>query len=62
MLLQTTGRQEKRKKRKAKELVNFYQFQQRESQREAIADLRRKFQRDKERVAEMRAHRSFRPF
>lgn len=59
--LQPNGRNVSRKK-KGKELVNFYQFQQREGQREAVAALRKKFQKDKERVAELRARRRFKPF
>ncbi len=50
------------KRKKKKELVNFYCFQQRESQREQIADLRRRFEEDKKRVVEMKAHRKFKPF
>ena len=61
-VLQQGAHRESRKKRKAKELANFYQFQQRESQREAIAELRKKFNKDKERVAELRARRRFKPF
>ena len=60
--LQPGGRQESRKKHKAKELVNFYQFQHRETQREAIAELRKKFDKDKDKVAELRARRRFKPF
>jgi len=51
-----------RKKRRQKELLNFYQFQQRETQREAIAELRKKFEKDKQKVAELRSKRKFRPF
>jgi len=43
-------------------LLNFYRFQQRETQRERIADLRRAFEEDKERVAAMRQRRRFKPF
>lgn len=50
------------KKRRQKELLNFYQFQQRETQREAIAELRKKFEKDKQKVAELRSKRKFRPF
>jgi len=60
LVLQVT-RQE-RKRRKKKELLNFYRFQQRETQRERIADLRRAFEEDKERVAAMRQRRRFKPF
>ena len=49
-------------KRGKKQLTNFYQFQQRESKREAVAELRRKFLKDKERVAQLRMRRRFRPF
>ncbi len=34
----------------------------RETQRERLADLRKKFQDDKNRVAAMKAQRKFRPF
>lgn len=55
------GRQEK-KKRKKKELLNFYNFQQRETQRQRIAELRKKFEEDKRRVEQMREKRKFKPF
>ena len=51
-----------RKKRQKKELVNFYTFQQRESKREHIAVLRKKFEEDKKKIEMMRAARKFRPF
>ena len=50
-----------RQKRK-KELLNFYQFQLRESKRQHIAELRRKFEEDKQKVAEMKSKRKFRPY
>ena len=50
------------KKRKRKELVNFYSWQLRESQREEIARLRQRFEEDKQRVAQLRAARKFRPY
>ncbi|XP_033121533.1 ribosomal RNA-processing protein 7 homolog A-like [Anneissia japonica] len=50
------------KKRKRKELVNFYTFQMRESKREHIAELRKKFEEDKLRIAEMKAARKFKPY
>ena len=53
----------KSKKRKKKnELLNFYSFQQRELQREHIAQLRKKFEEDKKKVLELKAKRKFRPF
>lgn len=51
-----------KKKRKEKELLNFYSFQMRETKREHIAQLRQKFEEDKRRVADMRAARKFRPY
>ena len=50
------------KKKKKKELVNLYPWQQRETQRQQIAELRQKFEEDKRRVAEMKARRKFKPF
>ncbi|KAI0211271.1 Ribosomal RNA-processing-like protein 7A [Lamellibrachia satsuma] len=51
-----------KKKRTEKELLNFYSFQMRETKREHIAQLRQKFEEDKQRVAEMKAARKFRPY
>lgn len=51
-----------KKKKKKPQLLMLYAFQQRESQRERIAELRRKFQEDQQRVAAMRAERKFKPF
>ncbi|XP_062508320.1 putative ribosomal RNA-processing protein 7 homolog B [Corticium candelabrum] len=51
-----------KKKRKQKELLNFYQFQQRETKRDQIAQLRKKFEEDKHKIATMRATRKFRPY
>ena len=53
----------KEKKRKQeRELVNFYNFQQRETRRENIAELRKKFEKDRKRIEVMRESRKFRPF
>ena len=51
-----------RKKRTKKQLVNLYQFQQRETRRQQIAELRKQFLEDKQRVAVMRSQRKFKPF
>ena len=51
-----------RQKKKKKELLNFYQFQLRESKRQQIAELRRKFEEDKQKVAEMKSKRKFKPY
>ncbi|XP_068674267.1 ribosomal RNA-processing protein 7 homolog A-like [Montipora foliosa] len=53
---------ERRKKKKKRELLNFYQFQLRETRREHIANLRKKFEEDRKRVAEMKSARKFRPY
>ena len=50
----------RKKKKKTKE--DFYQFQQRDSQRQAIAELRKKFLKDKKKVEELKAQRKFNPF
>ncbi|MBN3300378.1 RRP7A protein, partial [Amia calva] len=51
-----------KRKRARKELMNFYTWQHRETQREHIAELRRKFEEDKQRIAVLRAQRKFRPY
>ena len=51
-----------RRKKKNKELLNFYSFQLRESRREQIAQLRKKFEEDKQKVLSMKAKRKFKPF
>ncbi|XP_062577426.1 ribosomal RNA-processing protein 7 homolog A-like [Saccostrea cucullata] len=45
-----------------KELKNFYAFQMRESKRDSIAELRKKFEEDKQRISLMKASRKFRPY
>ncbi|XP_067309882.1 ribosomal RNA-processing protein 7 homolog A [Pseudorasbora parva] len=58
---QKTLQREEQKKRR-KELLNFYSWQHRNTQREHIAELRKKFEEDKQRIAVLRAERKFRPF
>uniref|UniRef100_A0A3Q3W3Z4 RRM domain-containing protein n=1 Tax=Mola mola TaxID=94237 RepID=A0A3Q3W3Z4_MOLML len=58
---QKTLQKEMRKKRK-KELMNFYTWQHRNTQKEHIAELRKKFEEDKQRIALLRAQRKFRPY
>ncbi|XP_038129685.1 ribosomal RNA-processing protein 7 homolog A [Cyprinodon tularosa] len=55
--LQREGRKNKRK-----ELMNFYTWQHRNTQKEHIAELRKKFEEDKQRIALMRAQRKFKPY
>lgn len=50
------------KKKKNKELKNFYTFQIKEQKIEKLELLRKKFEEDKERVAAMKAARKFKPF
>lgn len=45
-----------------KELKNFYRFQQIEARKEQLAQLRRKFDEDKERLSIMRSSRKFKPY
>ncbi|KAJ3020233.1 Ribosomal RNA-processing protein 7 A [Thoreauomyces humboldtii] len=52
----------KKLKPKKKELVDFYRFQMRETKRNQLADLRRKFEEDKERIVALRANRRFKPY
>jgi len=50
------------KHKKDRELKNFYRFQMKEARKEQIAVLRKKFDLDKLRVAQMRGDRKFRPY
>ncbi|KAK9535516.1 hypothetical protein VZT92_007891 [Zoarces viviparus] len=54
--------QKEMRKKKRKELLNFYTWQHRNTQKEHIADLRKKFEEDKQRIALLRAQRQFRPY
>ncbi|KAJ8363314.1 hypothetical protein SKAU_G00121450 [Synaphobranchus kaupii] len=54
--------QRENRKKKRKELLNFYSWQHRNTQREHIAELRRKFEEDKQRIAMLRSQRKFRPY
>jgi len=49
-------------KDKIKILNNFYRFQKRENKREALTELRRKFEEDKKRIAKLKENRKFRPY
>ncbi|XP_063848001.1 ribosomal RNA-processing protein 7 homolog A-like isoform X1 [Scylla paramamosain] len=50
------------KKKKQQQLVNFYSFQQRQAKMNHLAELRKKFEEDKKRIAQMRNSRKFRPY
>lgn len=49
-------------KKKLVGLEDFYRFQLREKKREQLADLRAKFEADKEKVAKLKAGRRFKPY
>ncbi|EHH65896.1 hypothetical protein EGM_02758 [Macaca fascicularis] len=51
-----------RRKHARKELLNFYAWQHRESKMEHLAQLRKKFEEDKQRIELLRAQRKFRPY
>lgn len=51
----------RRKKKKAKDMTDFYHFQQHERKREGLMKLREQFELDKQRIAKMRADRRFKP-
>ncbi|KAK9811435.1 hypothetical protein WJX72_003897 [[Myrmecia] bisecta] len=48
--------------KKAQQLTDFYRFQQRERKQSELVELRRKFQEDKQRIAELKASRRFKPY
>jgi len=50
------------KRKKEKKDLFVYAYQIRESKREKIADLRKKFEEDKAKISEMKAARKFRPY
>ncbi|XP_059809813.1 ribosomal RNA-processing protein 7 homolog A [Hypanus sabinus] len=54
--------QREKRKRAQKELLNFYSWQRKDAKREHIAELRKKFEEDKQRIAVMRAERKFKPY
>ncbi|XP_043091699.1 ribosomal RNA-processing protein 7 homolog A [Puntigrus tetrazona] len=54
--------QKEQGKKERKELLNFYTWQHRNTQKEHIAELRKKFEEDKQRIAVLRAQRKFRPY
>ncbi|RDD43996.1 Ribosomal RNA-processing protein 7-like protein A [Trichoplax sp. H2] len=54
--------QSKKKKKKKTDLINFYRFEVRESKREHIAQLRKKFEEDKKKIALMKETRRFKPY
>ncbi|XP_076283767.1 ribosomal RNA-processing protein 7 homolog A [Lasioglossum baleicum] len=49
-------------KNKKKRLLNFYTFQIRESKKQNLAELRKKFELDKKRLQDLKSKRTFKPF
>ncbi|TNM97510.1 ribosomal RNA-processing protein 7 homolog A [Takifugu rubripes] len=54
--------QKEMKKKNRKELLNFYTWQHKNTQKEHIAELRKKFEEDKQKIALLRAQRKFKPY
>ncbi|XP_076238106.1 ribosomal RNA-processing protein 7 homolog A isoform X2 [Calliopsis andreniformis] len=54
--------QKEEQRKKKKQLLNFYTFQIRESKKQNLAELRKKFELDKKRLQELKSKRTFRPF
>ncbi|CAB3222045.1 unnamed protein product [Arctia plantaginis] len=54
--------QKEERKKKRKELKNFYRFQIRESKMKHIVALRHKFEEDKKKIAQIKQSRRFKPF
>ncbi|KAK0087481.1 hypothetical protein PV325_000922 [Microctonus aethiopoides] len=50
------------RKNKKKQLLNFYTFQIRESKKQHLAELRKKFELDKQKLQQLKAKRTFKPF
>ncbi|KAJ1677290.1 hypothetical protein EV182_006474, partial [Spiromyces aspiralis] len=50
------------KQKKKKELTNFYRWQRREQKRDRLVELRKKFEEDKKRIAQLKMSRRFRPY
>ncbi|XP_015109429.1 ribosomal RNA-processing protein 7 homolog A [Diachasma alloeum] len=49
-------------KSKKKQLLNFYTFQIRESKKQHLAELRKKFEMDKQKLQQLKTKRTFKPF
>ncbi|XP_063978047.1 ribosomal RNA-processing protein 7 homolog A [Diachasmimorpha longicaudata] len=54
--------QKEQEKTKKKELLNFYTFQIRESKKQHLAELRKKFEMDKQKLQQLKTKRTFKPF
>ncbi|KAL6255128.1 hypothetical protein P5V15_013458 [Pogonomyrmex californicus] len=54
--------QKEEQRKKKKQLLNFYTFQIRETKKQNLAELRKKFELDKKRLQELKQKRTFKPF
>lgn len=54
--------QKEDQRKKKKQLLNFYTFQIRETKKQDLAELRKKFELDKKRLQELKVKRTFKPF
>ncbi|XP_046474326.1 ribosomal RNA-processing protein 7 homolog A [Neodiprion pinetum] len=55
-------RQKQAKSNEKKQLLNFYTFQIRDSKKQNLAELRKKFEQDKEKLQQLKIKRTFKPF
>ncbi|XP_055350574.1 ribosomal RNA-processing protein 7 homolog A-like isoform X2 [Paramacrobiotus metropolitanus] len=61
-VMNETTRTAAKKKASEKELLNFYKFQKGEGKVKQLTELRRKFEEDKQKIAQMKAMRKFKPY
>eukprot|EP01134_Creolimax_fragrantissima_P007638 CFRG7638T1 len=54
--------EERLRKKKKKDMSNLYKWQQREQRRDQIADLRQKFEEDKQKIQLLKMQRKFKPY
>ncbi|CAD6228138.1 GSCOCG00006371001-RA-CDS [Cotesia congregata] len=59
---ESTIEEKKKKLQKEKKLVNFYQFQIRETKKQQLEEMRKKFELDKQKVKQLKSQRIFKPF
>ena len=61
-VMEANEKKQNKKRKKNRELKNFYQWQVREAKRDQLKQLRDKFEEDKNRIAKLKAARKFRPY
>ncbi|KNC84277.1 hypothetical protein SARC_03503 [Sphaeroforma arctica JP610] len=60
--LNDLAEEERLRKKKTRDMSNLYKWQQRETRREEIADLRKNFEDDKQKIQLLRMQRKFKPY